>query len=130
MIVALRTAGLIGLAILLSCATAAQAAERPLKGPEIDALIKGNTVTGQDISGVWKQFFDANGETVYVAGSKPPSRGAWNVQGDKFCSQWPPNEAWTCYVVTGDLDAKPRTVTWISGGGTKYPGAVQVGNGL
>ena len=124
----IRTALAIGLSAV--CLTTAQAAERPLKGPEIDGLIKGNTVTGQNISGIWKQFFDGNGETAYLAPGKPPTRGAWQIQGDKFCSQWPPNASWTCYVVTGDLEAKPRTVTWISEGGTKYPGEVRTGNGL
>jgi hypothetical protein len=117
--------------VLALLASPALAAERPLKGPEIDALIKGNTVIGENINGVWKQVFDANGETTYLAPEKPPSLGTWNVQGDKFCSKWPPNDNFVCYDVTGDLDAKPKTITWISGGnGTKYPGTVQVGKGL
>ena len=112
-------------------AAAAQADERPLKGPEIDALISGNTVTGQNINGIWKQFFNVNGETIYVAPEKPPSYGEWNLQGDKFCSKWPPSDHYVCYVVTGDLDAKPKMITWIAGGsGTKYPGTVAVGKGL
>ena len=127
--IVLRTACLVALTAFLTSSTLA--AERPLNGPEIDALIKGNTVTGQNINGVWKQFFDANGETTYLAPEKPPSLGEWNVQGDKFCSKWPPNDHWVCYAVTGDLDAKPKTITWIAGGsGTKYPGTVQVGKGL
>ena len=128
--IVLRTACLAALVALLA-ATPAHAAERPLKGPEIDVLLKGNTVVGQSDGGAWKQYFDANGETTYAGGTRPPSMGTWNVQGDKFCSQWPPNDHWVCYDVTGDLDAKPRTITWIAGGsGTKYPGTVQAGKGL
>ena len=124
-----RTACLAVAAALL--ATPAVAAERPLKGPEIEALLNGNTVSGQNINGVWKQYFNANGETIYVAPEKPPSIGEWNVKGDQFCSQWPPSDHFVCYAVTGDLDAKPRTITWIAGGsGTTYPGTVAVGKGL
>jgi hypothetical protein len=111
-------------------ATSAHSAERPLKGPEIDALIKGNTVTGENINGIWKQFFDASGETTYLAPEKAPTVGTWNVQGDRFCSKWPPNDNFVCYDVTGDLDAKPKSITWISGGGTKYPGTVQAGKAI
>ena len=106
-----------------------EAAERALKGAEIAALLKGNTVVGASDGKSWKQFFDASGATTYVAGARAPSRGAWSVQGDKFCSQWPPNEKWTCYSVTGDVDANPKTVTWIGDGAT-YPGSVQAGDGL
>ncbi len=117
--------------ILALMTSAALAAERPLKGSEIDALIKGNTVTGENINGIWKQYFDANGQTTYLAPEKPPTLGEWNVQGDRFCSKWPPNDNFVCYDVTGDLDAKPETITWIaSGNGTKYPGTVQAGKGL
>ena len=105
----------------------AVAAERPLKGPEIDVLIKGNTVTGKTATGDWKQFFAANGETSYASRGETPSYGSWEVRGDKFCSQWPPEEHWSCYDVTGDLEATPKTITWISGGGKTFPGAVQDG---
>jgi len=112
-------------------ATTAHAAERPLNGPEIDVLIKGNTVLGQSDGKPWRQYFDPNGETTYVGDNRPPSLGEWNVQGDKFCSKWPPNDHWVCYAVTGDLDAMPKSITWIAGGsGTKYPGTVQVGKGM
>ena len=109
--------------------SSAAAAERPLKGDEINALLNGNTVVGVSAGdkSEWKQYFYASGETVYRGGTEPPSSGNWQVKGDQFCSQWPPRDGWSCYDVTGDLDATPRTITWISGGGTKYPGAVHIG---
>ena len=106
---------------------AATASDRPLKGPEIDALIKGNTVTGKTGKGGWKQFFAANGETSYSSRGETPSYGSWEVRGDKFCSQWPPEQHWSCSTVTGDLNAAPKTITWISGGGKTFPGEVQDG---
>ena len=108
-------------------APSALAAERPLKGAEIDALIKGNTVIGQSDGKEWTQTFDTSGGTIYNGGSRPPSKGLWNIRGDKFCSQWPPSDSWACYAVTGDPDANPKTITWISEGGTRYPGSVKAG---
>lgn len=119
--------GVMWAAFFTALAMPAIAAERPLTGAEIDALIKGNTVAGHSDKGNWKQYFAASGETAYLSGDAPASYGAWDIRGDKFCSQWPPNDRWTCYDVTGDLAAAPKTITWIGGGGTKYPGAVQVG---
>ena len=122
-----RSVGAIALTGLLAAPT--QAAERPLTGPEITTLLSGNTALGKTDRGGWKQYFEPGGGTAY-AGGTDVSRGAWAVQGDKFCSQWPPNEAWVCYDVTGDLTARPKTVTWIGASGTRYPAEVQAGNGL
>ena len=108
-------------------AMAAIAAERPLKGPEIEALIKGNTAVGQSDKGEWKQFFEKSGDTAYSRGGEQPSHGSWEIRGDKFCSQWPPNDRWSCYDVTGDFEAIPKTITWIAGS-TTYPAAMQDGN--
>ena len=57
-----RLACLAAVAMLL--AIPVQAAERPLKGPEIQTLLNDSTVTGQNINGVWKQYFNVNGETI------------------------------------------------------------------
>lgn len=115
--------------LLCLSALSARAAERPLTGPEITVLLSGNTALGKNDRGPWKQYFEPGGGTAYSSGTDV-SRGAWAVQGDKFCSQWPPNEAWVCYAVTGDLEAKPKTLTWIGAGGTRYPAEMQAGNGL
>lgn len=41
------------------------------------------------------QKFNASGRTLYDTGT--PSWGYWRVQGDQYCSQWPPQNNWTCY---------------------------------
>ena len=53
-----------------------------------------------DYEDAW-QVFHASGRTLYNAGGD--SLGKWDVSGDQYCSQWPPNTAWTCYDV--DLNA-------------------------
>ena len=117
------------IALALALSPGAIAAERPLTGPEITVLLSGNTALGKTDRGPWKQYFDTAGGTAYASGTGV-SRGAWAVQGNKFCSQWPPNEAWVCYAVTGDLEGQPRTLTWIGAVGSRYPAEVEPGNGL
>lgn len=43
------------------------------------------------------QTFFADGRTLYDASS--PSWGRWRVDGDLYCSQWPPADRWDCYGV-------------------------------
>ena len=122
--------GLVGFGAASASAPIASAAERKLTGAEIETVLSGNTVTGVGDRGAWGQFFDKNGDTRYVRGSEAPSVGAWKVQGDQYCSQWPPAAGWACYDVTADLAATPPTLTWIGESGTKYPGKVKTGNAL
>ena len=64
---------------------------RILSGPEILQALTDKTVYYDNGT----QFFFASGKTLYQVG--PPSWGEWRVQGDKYCSVWPPNNIWTCY---------------------------------
>lgn len=41
------------------------------------------------------QEFKSSGKTNYVADRE--SWGNWRVQGNQYCSQWPPNSDWACY---------------------------------
>ena len=57
----------------------------------------------QDLAGLSVQYeaaeqrFGTSGKTLYDAGN--PSWGNWRSDGGKYCSQWPPNSGWTCYLV-------------------------------
>lgn len=64
-----------------------------LSGPEIVAALTDNRVMFERA----RQSFFASGRTAYVAGQK--SWGNWRVEGDKYCSQWPPQGRWACYRV-------------------------------
>ena len=48
-------------------------------------------------SGAW-QDFRASGRTLYVFGGRD-SWGYWRVEDDRYCSQWPPSDVWTCYAL-------------------------------
>jgi hypothetical protein len=98
---------------MLAFAGHGHADERKLGGKEIVALLSDTTLVADgDVS----QLFQAGGVTLYsVKGSQ--SQGFWRVDGDKYCSQWPPNEHWSCY----NVSQNGNTVTFISASGTPYP---------
>ena len=64
---------------------------KTLTGPEITAALTARVV---QYDGEHRQDFMADGRTLY-----DESRGSWQVEGDQFCSQWPPSDRWTCYGV-------------------------------
>ncbi|MEM0976686.1 MAG: hypothetical protein AAGJ34_04040 [Pseudomonadota bacterium] len=77
------------------CATSVQAGEwRMLSGPEIEALLDD---TRLEYDGAWQEFYKS-GKTLYNAGRD--SWGNWRVQGNLYCSEWPPNAGWDCYAMT------------------------------
>lgn len=62
-----------------------------LSGPEIEAALDDRRLKYEAAS----QTFYKSGKTLYDAGR--PSWGNWRIQGDAYCSQWPPNAGWACY---------------------------------
>lgn len=69
-----------------------------MTGSQIEAALNDQTLDYKD---AW-QTFNASGTTLYNAGRD--SWGAWRVQGDQYCSEWPPNAGWVCYDMARDLD--------------------------
>lgn len=69
-----------------------------LTGEEVQQALTGRKLQ-YDIA--WQEF-RASGRTLYNAGAD--SWGYWRVQGDQYCSQWPPSDLWACYdmVRSGD----------------------------
>lgn len=48
------------------------------------------------------QQFNADGSTDYESGR--PSHGSWRVEGERYCSVWPPSDRWACYRVERSAD--------------------------
>jgi hypothetical protein len=72
---------------------------KTLTGPEITEALTARVVT---YAGDYRQDFLADGTTLY-----DDSRGVWWVEGDKYCSQWPPSDRWDCYdVALNGLDVR------------------------
>ena len=78
-------------ALLASALPAWASEERPLSGAGIAQMLTGAEVIGEGT----RQKFYQSGRTLYDDGRD--SWGYWRVEGDRYCSQWPPQEGWTCY---------------------------------
>ena len=66
----------------------------PMSGAEIRAALSDRSLQYKSAH----QEFNASGQTRYVAGRE--SWGSWRVEGDTYCSQWPPSTLWACYTMT------------------------------
>ena len=76
-----------------------------LDGPAIEQALSAR-VLGYD-GGAMQNFF-SDGRTLYEAGAGE-SWGRWRVDGNQYCSVWPPSESWACYGVEaldGGLDIR------------------------
>ena len=98
--------------------TEAPAQEQRLSGVEIKTALSDHTLQGMREDGKpWQQIFQKSGVTFYSAGSAQ-SQGFWDVCGDQYCSQWPPNESWACY----DMAVEADDYRFISASGQRSSG--------
>ncbi len=95
-------------------ASSALANEVILKGAEVKNLLTDVVLMGESSGQPASQIFQKSGATFYNAGGSQ-SQGAWKVEGDQYCSVWPPNPSWACYDVARDGDK----VTFISNSGKR-----------
>ncbi len=68
---------------------------RGLSGEEIAGALTGRELTYENGA---VQVFRESGATTYRVGAGL-SEGRWRVEGDKYCSTWPPSAAWSCYAL-------------------------------
>lgn len=87
---------------------------QPLSGPEISEALTGQSVAYEAA----RQSFFASGRTLYV--TVEDSWGSWRVEGDAYCSQWPPQDDWDCYQVL--LSADGREVRFSDAFGNNFDG--------
>ena len=89
-----------GLAILAALMpTMALAGWQALSGDQIKQALTGRTVAYE--AGGTQQFLEG-GSTTYDSGK--PQAGSWRIEGDQYCSVWPPSDHWACYGVEIDGD--------------------------
>ncbi|MGL5010350.1 MAG: hypothetical protein ACRC6I_10740 [Paracoccaceae bacterium] len=93
----------ISLVLLMFAASPALADDwATLKGNAITSALTDRLLTYADGA---RQQFNAGGTTLYE--NPAPSTGQWRVEGDRYCSQWPPSDRWTCYdVAANGLDLR------------------------
>jgi hypothetical protein len=71
-----------------------------LTGPEIAEALTARRVIYETGAA---QEFRADGVTTYESRGNI-SAGSWRVEGDRYCSQWPPRDAWDCYDLSRSAD--------------------------
>ncbi len=84
-----------------------------MTGDDINAALSDRALVYDDGS---FQTFSADGETLYNAGED--TFGSWNVQGDKYCSVWPPSADWVCYA----MDTADGVFRFLGDDGSAFPG--------
>ena len=94
--------------LLMICS--AQASETKLSGSDMQTILYDKILYAKDA----EQIFQKSGVTFYSAGGNQ-SQGNWKIEGEKYCSQWPPNQAWACYDVMQD----GNKITFISKDGDR-----------
>lgn len=74
-----------------------------LSGAEIAQALSGQRLVyldrddpGQTVDTT--QEFRTSGRTLYVYKGRE-SWGYWRIEGDRYCSQWPPNDLWACFAL-------------------------------
>ncbi|MFQ5564753.1 MAG: hypothetical protein ACE5EU_00100 [Paracoccaceae bacterium] len=107
----------LAIAALLAFALPAWASEeRPLSGAGIARLLTDAEVIGEGT----RQTFYASGRTRYNDGRE--SWGYWRVDGDRYCSQWPPQEGWVCYDMRSWEEGGRVWIAWIGDSGARFEG--------
>lgn len=97
---------LIGAIVLMILPVVAQAKDawQPLDGPGIQVALEDKKLVYKSAN----QTFYKSGKTLYNQGGRA-SWGYWRVQGDQYCSQWPPNDLWACF----DLLARGNDIRFV-----------------
>ena len=82
------------------------------------------------VAPIWSVSFSPDGNTGYYSMSRPPSTGGWRIQGNQYCSVWPPSDRWECYDVL--LDARSTqtlpVIIWRSARGGEDVSAILSGD--
>jgi len=89
------------LIVLMLLSSTAMAEPTKLAGAAITTLLTDKTLYAKINDNDASQLFMKNGATFYSVGGAQ-TQGEWKVDGDKYCSVWPPNPTWVCYDVLQD----------------------------
>jgi hypothetical protein len=114
------------LLLILIAASGGSAWAEPVKltGPEIKALLSGNTVHGTWVGKEYWSFFGGDGWTTYRAANGRPADGRWGASATQYCSTWDPGGS-SCY----DIYRDGETILWgVPSSGARYPSTLLTGN--
>ena len=86
---------------------------QPLDAPAITLALTARTLAYKDGA---TQRFNEDASTIYT--TTHPSTGAWRVERNQYCSQWPPSDRWSCYDVARSADGLDLRFTAGDGSGS------------
>ena len=100
------------LVLTLLTAITAQAQAVKLSGDDIRDLLTGNTAIGRWEGARYRQYFGADGVTIYAQENARSTRGEWRVDDElqEYQSIWPRDEDWEGWFVMEFGD----TFYWVS----------------
>ena len=77
-------------------ATQAAAQSVKLQAHEITALLSGNTAVGRWQGNQYRQFFGADGQTIFAQEGTRSTLGQWrlDLERDEYQSLWPDDAEW------------------------------------
>ncbi|MCB1422113.1 MAG: hypothetical protein KDJ69_06530 [Nitratireductor sp.] len=113
------------MALFLAATVSAYAEEESVEEVRADAdriheLLAGAKAVGD---GFEQTFGDPRGHesapTSYWQGNQG-SFGRWKVVNGQYCSQWPPNDSWSCYDVFWSAQEGATWIIWVASGGERY----------
>ena len=104
------------LALLLLASPVAAEEWKALTGDQIKTALTARVLGYPDGK---TQNFHADGGTLYDGGGSSQS-GQWRVEGDRYCSVWPPSDRWSCYGV--EAEAGGLDIRFVSEGGSATTG--------
>jgi hypothetical protein len=84
---------------------------KPLNAEGIVAALSERALVYEDGA---RQTFRESGRTTYSVGAGD-SQGSWRVEGDQYCSNWPPATTWSCYAF--EWDAESGRLRFVSASG-------------
>ena len=86
---------------LLFLASSAHAQSVKLTAAQISDLLTGDTAVGKWDGARYRQFFGANGVTIYAQEGARSARGEWRIDQtrDEYQSIWPRDDAWEGWYV-------------------------------
>lgn len=100
---------------LIAGAALAEDGWTPLAGDAALYALSGNVVIYANGA---TQSFAPSGDTSYDSGHLQPGR--WRIDGDQYCSVWPPSDLWACYGLERSADG--TAVRFIAGDGSVTEG--------
>jgi hypothetical protein len=107
------------IALLVVISTSALAGKRTLTATEIKLLLTGNTAIGRWIDHDYRQYFGADGSTIYAQRSEKSSLGRWRTNSTRhhYESWWERSDWGAGFSIILD----DETYYWVSSTGTTAP---------